>query len=439
MTHNGSMGSNSYGARWAVLMGIMGALLVACAPQRGGEVSPPVPEIRPTVTAVQETAPPIPSVTSTQATRNDEMTSSPLAPTGTSETVLTPTPAPFVFHGPIVLNIYPDFGARESALSLLQPPYEEVGLLLAEGGVYYGQILLSLTGKLLAYTRYETDSASVWILDMSTGERRQWGDPVSVSFIDRGGYLEPRNGISIQAWSPDEQALVVQEWHSETPLDEPVWSYLLSEEAVTPLGSRILDLNWSPTDPETLAYVSKEGGVYLAKMDEESPPALVSEYIEPVNGSISWHPDGRHVAVAIDLLSEGDSNLWIVDMTTGNRTFEDGGPPGEQFVRWAPNGQHLFWLSGSKAGILSFVEGTIDSVETRHFLPVPLHNAGQPWLPGSSYLGLMLPSRTVRDGIDLCFYSLRGLEVSCPLNAEQIVDEFQLDPSSVLMNAAWTP
>lgn len=237
-----------------------GALLLGCTPV---EVTPttqataaaPVQVTRqtPTSTAPSSTLTPI-------ATRPLLMETSTLA----AASIPTPTTAilPFAFQGTIVLSIIPNREINESSLWLLDSPNTELQPLLSEDGVIFAQPLLSPTGRYLAYQRDVGDSTSIWVLDMTTGETKQWSENFEFIYMDLQGSPHLLNGIEIQSWTPDEKALVFQYWEEQVALDEPVWSYILFEDGRTQqLGSRILDVSWSANEPNNLVYLSEFGRI----------------------------------------------------------------------------------------------------------------------------------------------------------------------------------
>lgn len=418
-----------------MLVIIAGALLLACTPNAPSADDSPVSQ-----SVESEAITPIdPGINKVFATPDQVKTTNQVVDESVTELEPTSKPFQFTFDGSIVLNIFTDFDASESGLYMVSNPFEDIELLLAEEEVSYGQVLLSPSGRSLAYTRQKDDSVGVWVLDLTTNERLQWGESVPLSFIDRNGYLEPRNGIIIQEWSPDEQTLIIQDWKRETPRDEPVWSYLLSLNEKVRLGSRILDLSWSPIDPASFFYISEDGEIYYGNGSEEDSFASFSENISLASGSIAWHPNGRDLAVVTSRLDESTSSLWIVDKLSGDRTFVETGAPGPQLIRWAPDGKHLFWFTGNSSSVLGFNEDNLDTDISKQTIPTPLDPGRQVWLPDSSFFGLFLPSPTINGGVDLCFYSIQGERVKCPLKSETVINQLQLGEGHPYINATWVP
>jgi len=82
--------------------------------------------------------------------------------------------------------------------------------------------------------------------------------------------------------------------------------------------------SWSP-DGETLAYVTKQG--HLVLQNEKRPPGMGErtwQFSEPVASAVSWSPDGRYLAVPLELgwfRSPGD--LVIINTETGEQVVAD--------------------------------------------------------------------------------------------------------------------
>jgi WD40 repeat protein len=369
-------------------------------------------------------------------------TSTPVSMLVPTEAVIsTPSPAviysPLTYQGTILLSIAPNIEINESTLWFLSPPYVEAQQLLAEEGVLFSEPLLSPTGRYVAYQRYVSDSTSIWILDMTTGETRQWSEEFRIVSMELQGYPHFLNGIVIQSWSPDETALVYQYWEEQVALDEPIWSYILFEDGHSEqLGSRVQDVSWSASEPNKLVYLSEFEGIYLVDINRIETSTQLLQEVDVANGSLSWHPDGQLIALAGN--QRNNVPLWMLDLSTKRLTIIKGGEFGDQLVRWSPDGKFLFWLSNVLSEILSFQGNIFTQPVSVQPLPSSVKSRENPWLQDSNYLGLLLTTPN-NSGIDLCFYSILGKRVSCPLETHEIVSQLSLDETSLVLSITWAP
>ena len=369
-------------------------------------------------------------------------TSTPVStPVPTEAVISTPSPtvtySPLAYQGTILLSIIPSTEINESTLWFLSPPYAEAQQLLAEEGVLFSEPLLSPTGRYVAYQRYASDSTSIWVLDMTTGETRQWGEEFRIVSMELQGYPHFLNGIVIQSWSPDETTLVYQYWEEQVALDGPIWSYILFEDGHTKqLGSRVQDVSWSSSEPNKLVYLSELEGIYLVDINEIETSTQLLQEVDVDNGSLSWHPDGQHIALAGN--KRNNVPLEMLDLSTKQFTAIMDGEFGDQLVRWSPDGKFLFWLSNDLSEILSFQGNTFTQPVSIQPLPSSVKSRENPWLQHGNDLGLLLiiPNNSA---IDLCLFSILGKRVSCPLETHEIVSQLSLDEASLGLSITWSP
>lgn len=347
----------------------------------------------------------------------------------------------FDFSGKVVVSVAANKDTNESTLWLLSPPEFEPELLLQEKGIGLTQPLVSPTGRYMAYIRYEEDTASIWVMDMVTKETNQWSSNFSIKHVDRQGRREAWNGITLQSWSPNEQALIFQEWERDVLLDEPIWSYVLFANGDSKqLGSRIHDISWSPINPDELVFISGLEGVYQSNTTRIIRPSLVLTTPELYAGSISWHPDGKHLAVAAGLPNE--TPLWVIDLDTREVVKLAEGVPGSQLVRWSPNGDFLFWKLQDSSKLLQFSNDFFD-LFTAQMFPA-LNPYSDPtnekiWLPDSNHLGFLQGLFVSPNEVDLCFYSTSGEKMDCPASSEVIFNQLDLDESIARITFSWVP
>ncbi len=245
----------------------------------------------------------------------------------------------------------------------------------------------------------------------------------------------------MQAWSPDEQTLVFQTWERDVLLDEPIWSYVLYANGDSKqLGSRIHDISWSPTNPNELVFISGLEGVYQSNATGIMSPTLVMAAPELYAGSVSWHPDGKHLAIAAGLPNE--TPLLMLDLDSREVVKLAEGVPGSQLVRWSPNGNFLFWKLQDSSKLVQFSNDTFESFTAQIFPALNPYldpTDEQIWLSDSNHLGFLQGPSVSPNEVNLCFYSTLGEKIDCPVRSEVIFNQLGLGESSARIVFSWVP
>lgn len=435
------------------VVAIIFGILLSCVPKETQGTSSLVPnptlQVNETITALTVSNTPLPA-TQTKET-SLFLTFTPTPSTTVNANILTATPLvsltpknesmPFEFNGKVVFSLAPNKYTDESTIWLVASPESEPELLLQEKGVGFTQPLISPTGHYLAYVRYEEETANIWVMDIVTKENKQWGGSFSIKYIDRQGSREAWNGITLQAWSPDEQTLVFQTWERDVLLDEPIWSYVLYANGDSKqLGSRIHDIIWSPTNPNELVFISGLEGVYQSNATGILSPTLVLAAPELYAGSVSWHPDGKHLAIAAGLPNETPLLMLNLDSREVVKLAE--GVPGSQLVRWSPNGNLLFWKLQDSSKLVQFSNDTFESFTAQIFPAMNSYldpTGEQIWLSDSNHLGFLQGPSVSPNEVNLCFYSTSGEKIDCPVRSEVVFNQLGLGESSARIVFSWVP
>lgn len=361
-------------------------------------------------------------------------------PSSTLPPVMKPTGTitPFDFDGPIVVTLLLGEDMEQSSVWLLTDPYAQATPLMEFGGASLGETLLSPAGQSLAYSLYQEDAVAIWVLDLVSRESVQWSGSVPAIFRVRQGVREFRTGLKPQSWSRDGQVLVYQAWDKEAPLDQPVWSYSLEANGEPrELGSRIVDLSWSPINPSKVAYLAERKGILMSDISAPGPPVLMRDIPDLSRGSIAWNPDGRHVAAVVGGLEK--VSLWLGDLETGEwLKVEDRSSCDE--IDWSPNGELLLCLSNEATTVLTVEGEALSDYTTLSRLPdAEANNEKQYWLADSNYIGLIVRSNAVSGGLNLCFYTSQGEYIACPLQAYGIAQQLGLSDALLRMTVSWAP
>jgi hypothetical protein len=100
-------------------------------------------------------------------------------------------------------------------------------------------------------------------------------------------------------------------------------------------------VDWAP-DGHTIAFVAKEGPkdmIWLWDLyDKQLKNNIVFDNLEIIE-SLAWSPDSRQLAFVGT--GSGQSDIYIIDLDTGNLEQITGTPEREDYPAWSPDGQSL--------------------------------------------------------------------------------------------------
>ena len=159
---------------------------------------------------------------------------------------------------------------------------------------------------------------------------------------------------------------------------------------------------WAP-DGHTIAFVAKEGPrdqiLLWSLYDKELGQTLAMPDLELIE-SLAWAPDSRQLAFIGT--GYGQSDLYTINVETGERRQITGTPQREDHPNWSPNGQHISFSSKYRnqfdVKIYDMAEGT-----SRTVISNPTDDLWPQWLPEGNKLLFV----STRDKInDLFVYHL---------------------------------
>lgn len=398
-------------------------------------VAPIKVSITPSPTTVTQTEVPSPA----PPTPTPPLTPTPILPTPTN------TPPPFEFQGSVVFGISAA-SQPESIWAISSPTDTPKKLLTLPAGSILNDVLLSPTATHLAYVQTKDGLTSVWLMDLLTGETKQWSQSFVVTYRRIQDMDETTFGLLLHSWSPNGQHLLVQEWKLQWIGEIEYFSYVLTiEKEGLVLGKQILDASWSMTHNSQLVYSTKTEGIFFLDVTQpqNATRLLLSKEAPLLVGSLAWHPKQKELFFfnqEDDYRSSGHG-VWHISFLTNQWQKVADHIPGGGYLRLSPNGRFLLWSTGYQVTVFDladdFKEYPIDLDAIRFFYGTE-SVVQSPWLTDSSYIGVLIGSRE-STGYDLCFYSVwSGKRVGCPFLGDSIVKQLNL-PLHLLMIVTWSP
>lgn len=373
------------------------------------------------------------------------LTQTPILPTPTN------TPPPFEFQGSVVFDIFDisTSSQHESIWVIASPTDTPKQLLTLPEGSILNDVLLSPTATHLAYVQTKDGLTSVWLMDLLTGETKQWSQSFVVTYRRIQDMDETTFGLLLHSWSPDGQHLLFREWKLQWIGEIEYFSYVLTiEKEALVLGKQILDASWSMTHKSQLVYSTKTGGIFFLDVTQPQNATYLSLSKEAplLVGSLAWHPNQKELFFfnQEDDYRSSRHGVWHISFLTNQWQKVADYIPGGGYLRLSPNGRFLLWSTGYQVTVFdledNFKEHPIDIDPLR--VSYGTESVVQsPWLTDSSYIGVLIATResTGYTVYDLCFYSVwSGKRVGCPFLGDSIVKQLNL-PSRLIMTVTWSP
>lgn len=260
--------------------------------------------------------------------------------------------------------------------------------LAAAGGIY--DFTWSPDGKFLAYVNSTGGGFDIWTVAGTGGPPRRltssqllkrqprWSpDGKWIAYV----VVQHDGSTDIQATSPDGQSgLILTEGPGSKA--NPVWDPLsrsvaftqdtgaASEIAAVDLETRKVrrvaavaasDLQWSP-DGRSIAFVSnplrprddrrENEDIFVVPADGGSPRLLTPGTPRFRDTSPSWAPDSRRIVYASE--ETGYSNIYIVDVQTGEQRSMTAGNVDNVSPRWSPDGITIAYIRNESSSFHIF-------------------------------------------------------------------------------------
>ncbi len=198
---------------------------------------------------------------------------------------------------------------------------------------------LSRDGRYAALTDWTTGDLA--IRDMATGEVRHLTH--NSSPYDPGEAADGR-------FSPDGR-WVAYSWYDE---DEPAYYKLgvVDVEGANPRliyrerDTRWIEVSdWSPDGRWILASRSVGNQAEILLVSAEDGTARVLKTFEDPPSRVTFSPDGRYFAYDAPRDDPDDSDIFVVDVVTGEENVLIMHPANDMMLGWAPDGKHILFRS----------------------------------------------------------------------------------------------
>ena len=137
---------------------------------------------------------------------------------------------------------------------------------------------------------------------------------------------------------------------------------------------------WAP-DGRTIAFVAKKGPKDLLLLwdlyDKKLISTMVFDDLEVIRG-LDWGPDSRRLAFVGT--GYGQSDIYYVDVGTGELTQVTGTPTREDYPAWSPDGARIAF-SAKRNGQFDIREYDVETGRTRGLITSPTDDLWPQWLP----------------------------------------------------------
>lgn len=193
------------------------------------------------------------------------------------------------------------------------------------------------------------------------------------------------------AWSPSGDRIVVDKWDSSTQQSD-LWSISVTDANLavnltnTPGVSEGYPV-WSPRG-DLIAY--SRGGVWVMNADGTN-----QREIRASAGHPSWSPDGKRIVFY--LASDGDSEIYTIDLDSGNLVKLTNNFEADYNPAWSPDGKSIAF-SSSRAGGLDIYVMNSDGSNPVNVTNTAIWNEHQVyWSSDSAMLAIDASSGSARD------------------------------------------
>ncbi|MBI4529909.1 MAG: PD40 domain-containing protein, partial [Candidatus Latescibacteria bacterium] len=173
----------------------------------------------------------------------------------------------------------------------------------------------------------------------------------------------------------------------------------------TELKGREGTVAWAP-DGERIAFVARKGPVdqlYIWDVYRETlVDTLIFAGIQEIN-TIAWSPDGRRLAFSGS--QYGQTDIYVVDLTTKRLSQITNTPDMEDHPAWAPDNRRLAFSAKRETSFDILIVTPDSSTTATPLITSPTDDIWPRWLPDGDHLLFV----STRDGVnDLFVYDLRS-------------------------------
>jgi TolB protein len=130
---------------------------------------------------------------------------------------------------------------------------------------------------------------------------------------------------------------------------------------------------WSPNGHQIVFHSNRDGNFELYVMESDgSAPTRLTDY-PGVDQYPDWSPDGKRIAF------RRDTDIYVLDLATGETARLTSAPPLNQMPAWSPNGRRITFMS-ARDGYPSVFTMDADGGRQVNRTPKPAGDLASDWL-----------------------------------------------------------
>ena len=130
---------------------------------------------------------------------------------------------------------------------------------------------------------------------------------------------------------------------------------------------------WSPDGHHIVFHSNRSGNFELYAMNRDGSGVIRLTNYAGIDQFPEWSPNGKEVAF------RRDTDIYVLDLATGETRRLTNAPPLNQMPSWSPNGKQLAFMS-SRAGYPSVFVMNADGSDQRNLTPKDAGDADSDWI-----------------------------------------------------------